>query len=86
MLNLIECEGTYLVWLDCRALGMDNATRKAFFMEQVKLYVSPGEQFGIEGEGFIRLNLACPQSILAEAMERLKTAVSTRTITLNKRR
>ena len=75
--KLIECEGTYLVWLDCRALEMDNDARKAFFMDEMKLFVNSGETFGVEGEGFERFNLACPRSILAEALGRLKTAVST---------
>ncbi|MCP5096125.1 MAG: pyridoxal phosphate-dependent aminotransferase [Chloroflexi bacterium] len=77
---LTKQEGSYLVWLDCRALEMDNDTREAFFMEEMKLFVNSGETFGVEGEGFERFNLACPRSILAEALGRLKTAVSTLTI------
>ncbi len=76
-IRVIQPEGTYLVWVDCRALELDSETRKNLMMEQAKVYLDEGELFGPEGEGFERFNLACPRSILAEALERIKTAVST---------
>ncbi|VAW41536.1 Cystathionine beta-lyase [hydrothermal vent metagenome] len=72
---MMPAEGTYLVWLDCRALELDPAERKQLIMEKAHLYLDEGEIFGPEGEGFERINLACPRSVLAEAVERLKTAV-----------
>ncbi|KAA3663917.1 MAG: pyridoxal phosphate-dependent aminotransferase [Chloroflexi bacterium] len=76
-LKVIPLEGTYLVWVDCRTLGLDSKSRKELMMECAKVYLDEGELFGPEGEGFERFNLACPRSILAEALERIKTAVST---------
>jgi cysteine-S-conjugate beta-lyase len=75
-LRLLPAEGTYLAWLDCRALELDPAERKYLIMEEAHLYLDEGEMFGLEGEGFERINLACPRSLLAEALDRLKTAVS----------
>ncbi|MCS6908898.1 MAG: aminotransferase class I/II-fold pyridoxal phosphate-dependent enzyme, partial [Anaerolineales bacterium] len=67
-------EGTYLVWLDCRPLGLpDNPY--AFFLREAKVAFSDGRAFGKEGEGFIRWNFACPQSLLEEACARLAQAV-----------
>lgn len=75
-LKVIPPEGTYLVWVDCRALGLDSAARKELFMGDAKVFLDEGELFGPEGEGFERFNIACPQSILAEALDRIKTAVA----------
>ena len=75
-LQLMPAEGTYLVWLDCRALELEPAERKALIFDKAHLYLDEGEIFGPEGEGFERINLACPRSLLAEALERLKTVIS----------
>ncbi len=77
-LKLIPPEGTYLVWVDCRELGLDAAARKELFMGQAKLFLDEGELFGPEGAGFERFNIACPHSILAEALGRIRTAVTMR--------
>ncbi|MCA9928336.1 MAG: pyridoxal phosphate-dependent aminotransferase [Anaerolineales bacterium] len=75
-LKVVPLEGTYLVWVDFRALGLDTKARKALMMKEAKVFLDEGEMFGPEGEGFERFNLACSRSILAEALERIKTAVS----------
>jgi cystathionine beta-lyase len=75
-LKVIQPEGTYLVWIDCRALGLDPKARKKMMMEEAKLFLDEGELFGKEGEGFERINIACPRSILEEALKRLKKVVS----------
>lgn len=77
-LHLMPAEGTYLVWLDCRALELTPEERKKLIFEDAHLYLDEGEIFGPEGEGFERFNLACPRSLLAEALERLKTVISKR--------
>ena len=74
-LKIIPPEGTYLVWVDCRALGLDPADRKEMMMQEAKLFLDEGELFGPEGEGFERFNIACPRAILKEALARLKTVV-----------
>ncbi len=68
-------DATYLMWLDCSDLGMDDAQLERFFVEKAKLGLNSGISFGAGGSGFIRLNIGCPRSTLEEAMERLKGAV-----------
>lgn len=71
-LKVIPPEGTYLVWIDCRELGLEPKARKDLMMQEAKLFLDEGELFGKEGEGFERINIACPRSILEEALMRLK--------------
>ena len=69
-----ELMGTYLMWLDCRGLGLDkDALEKT--MIDAELFFDEGYIFGPEGAGFERLNLACPAWVLRKAMEKLETAV-----------
>ncbi|MBK8987611.1 MAG: pyridoxal phosphate-dependent aminotransferase [Chloroflexi bacterium] len=75
-LHVIEPQGTYLAWVDFRALGLDPARRKQLLMDEARVFLDDGEMFGPEGGGFERFNLACPRSILVEALERIHTAVS----------
>jgi len=75
-LKIIRMQGTYLVWVDFRELGLDAHSRKALLMEQARVYLDEGELFGPEGEGFERFNIACPRSILEEALKRIKAAVN----------
>lgn len=74
-IGLIKTEGTYLAWADFSALGLSPEERKAMMMEDAKVYLDEGEMFGVEGTGFERFNIACPRSILVEALGRIKTAV-----------
>jgi len=74
-LKITPPEGTYLLWVDCHAWGLDPAARKALLMEKARLFLDEGELFGPEGEGFERFNIACPRSILKEALERIKRTV-----------
>lgn len=68
-------QGTYLIWLDCRALALDDRALKRFFVEQAGLGLNPGVSFGTAGSGFMRLNIGCPCAVLAEALDRLEAAV-----------
>ncbi len=74
-IKVICPEGTYLVWLDCRQLGVHSTELDRFMREQVRVLLDDGSIFGPEGEGFQRLNIACPRSILADALQRMKQAV-----------
>lgn len=65
-------EGTYLMWLDFRGLGLTNQELNRRIREEAKLWFNDGRSFGEEGEGFQRVNVACPRSVVEEAMERLK--------------
>jgi len=74
-IKVIPPEGTYLVWLDCRELGLDAYQLYELMLDKAGVYLSNGYVFGIEGEGFVRLNIACPRSILDEALKRIASAV-----------
>ena len=69
-------DATYLVWLDCRALGMDDETLKEFMIRKAKLGMNPGSSFTRSLTGFMRLNAACPRPVIKKAMEQLRDAVS----------
>lgn len=75
--KVIQPQGTYLVWLDCRALGFDNQELRTIFLNQARVFLDEGALFGSEGKGFQRINIACPQSILLEAVERMVAALKT---------
>jgi cysteine-S-conjugate beta-lyase len=72
----IKPQGTYLLWLDCRALGMDDETLKNFMREKCKVGLDDGAMFGDGGSGFERMNIACPRSILTDALQRIEKAVN----------
>jgi cystathionine beta-lyase len=75
-ISVIRPEGTYLVWLDCRSLGLDKWELRQFMLEEAKVYLDEGFIFGYEGEGFERINIACPRAILVEALDRIRHAVA----------
>ena len=74
-IDVIHAEGTYLLWLDCRKLNMSQEELDRFFVETVKRGLNSGKSFGPEGNGFLRMNIACPRSTVKEAMNRIVTAV-----------
>ncbi len=75
-IKVIKPQGTYLLWLDCRELGMDDPALREFFRKQAKVGLDDGFLFGAGGSGFQRMNIACPQGILQEALHRIETAVN----------
>ena len=79
-INVIPCEGTYLLWLDCRALDFEDKALDEFMLKKAKLWLDDGPMFGPGGEGFQRINIACPRSTLEEALSRLKRAVKERAL------
>jgi cystathionine beta-lyase len=74
-IKLVEPEGTYLLWLDCRALGLPQAELDALVTNKAKLWLDGGTMFGEEGESFQRMNIACPRETLKQAMVQLENAV-----------
>lgn len=68
---VLPLEGTYLVWIDCRALGIGSDATTLRLQEGQKLMVNSGTMYGPGGEGFIRLNIACPHALLADGLERM---------------
>jgi cystathionine beta-lyase len=74
-LKVYPLEGTYLAWVDCTSLGLDDAALKEFMLKKAKLWFDEGTMFGSGGSMFMRVNIACPRSIIKEALERLEKAV-----------
>ena len=68
-------DATYLMWLDCRELGLDNEALRRFMIDKAKLGLNEGWSFGRSLNGFMRLNAACPRSVLEQAMQQLEAAV-----------
>lgn len=67
-------EGTYLAWLDCRALNLDDAGLRAWMYKRARVAMNEGHTFGEPGRGFVRLNFACPRATLQEIARRLEQA------------
>lgn len=74
-IGYIQPQGTYLAWLDCRALELDTAPH-LFFRRQAHVALTDGAECGQGGEGHVRLNFAMPRPLLAEAIERMAAAVA----------
>jgi cystathionine beta-lyase len=75
-LKLYPLEGTYLAWIDCTFLGMNDEELNEFMLKKAKLWLDEGTLFGTGGSMFMRVNLACPRSILEQALENLEKAVN----------
>lgn len=76
---MTKLEGTYLVWTDCRALHLPSDTLQTRLLETTGLWLNSGTMYGAEGEGFLRWNIACPRSVLQDALSRFKGFVDTLT-------
>ncbi|MGP1716562.1 MAG: MalY/PatB family protein [Methylophilus sp.] len=79
-IGVICPQATYLLWLDCRQLQLDDAALNRFFIEEAKLGLSPGAMFGQGGEGFMRMNIGTPKANVMDALSRLKAALTTQSI------
>jgi len=73
-LSLARPEGTYLAWLDCRRAGLPVNPHK-YFLEEAQVALNDGADFGQGGEGFVRLNFACPRVTLVEALQRVRQSL-----------
>jgi cystathionine beta-lyase len=73
--SMTPLEGTYLAWLDLRATGIEGCPHE-FLLERAKVGTVKGAMFGPGGEGFVRLNLACPRARLTEGLERIERALA----------
>lgn len=68
-------QASFLVWLDCRELGLDHDGLNALFVDKAGLALNDGEMFGHGGEGYMRLNVGCPRATLTKALDSLRDAV-----------
>ncbi len=75
MLRMTEPEGTYLVWVDFRGLGLPEEKLEELIVQRANLWLDSGAVFGKAGEGFERFNAACPRSILRQALNQLREAI-----------
>lgn len=74
-IKLIEPEGTYLLWLDFRGLGLTEKEKENLIVNKAGLWLDAGTMFGESGAGFERINIACPRALLRQALEKLEAAV-----------
>lgn len=69
-------DGTYLLWVDCRGLGLDTAGLKELMYRKAGVAFNEGSVYGDDGKGFLRINVACPRSILEAALEKFAGAAN----------
>lgn len=70
-IKMMKPEATYLLWLDCRTLGMTDPQLRDFFVKQCKVGMNPGTVFGEGGNGFMRMNIGAPRSLIQESLARI---------------
>lgn len=75
-ITLVEPEGTYLIWLDFRKLPLSEKERQEMIVHYARLWLDSGAIFGKDGEGFERINIACPRATLRQALEQLKSGMT----------
>ncbi len=76
VIKLVECDATYLLWLDCSALNVPSKVLCGFLRTNQGLFLSAGVDFGQCGDNFMRMNIACPQKLLEDGLSRLKAGVT----------
>ncbi|AIF44013.1 MalY/PatB family protein [Virgibacillus sp. SK37] len=77
-LKVVQTEGTYLLWIDCSDLNMNTDELKAFMITEAKVGLNPGASYGVEGNQFMRMNIACPKATLEEGVNRLIKAIQSK--------
>jgi cystathionine beta-lyase len=80
IIKLVECDATYLLWLDCSDLGVPSKVLSGFLRSNQGLFLSAGIDFGDCGDDFLRMNIACPRELLMEGLGKLKAGVTALTI------
>lgn len=71
----VRPEATYMIWLDCRAMERNSQELNRFFVEEAGVGMNEGSRFGPGGEGFMRMNLACPKATVVRALEQIENAI-----------
>ncbi len=75
VIKLVECDATYLLWLDCSAIGFKSKILSEFLRSNQGLFLSAGIDFGECGDNFLRMNIACPEELLIDGLRRLKGGI-----------
>ena len=73
--RVLPADALYLAWMDCRGLGLDAGALSTFMLTRARLWFDRGEKFGLEGHGYLRVNLGCPRATVDEAIRRLTAAL-----------
>lgn len=76
--TMTPSEGTYLAWLDCRQANIPGGDPYTFFLDTARVALNDGRTFGPGGDGFVRLNFACPRAMLVEGLSRMRAALTSR--------
>ena len=74
-ISMLKPQASYLIFLDCRKLGLSQEELVNLFVDKAHLALNDGTMFGKEGKGFMRLNVGCPRSVLQQALQQLKEAI-----------
>ncbi|MDO7596577.1 MAG: PatB family C-S lyase [Pseudomonadota bacterium] len=74
-IKVIGSQGTYLLWLDCRSMALNDEELKLFFINKAKVGMNTGISFGEGGSGFMRMNIASPRAVIIQALENIKKAL-----------
>jgi cysteine-S-conjugate beta-lyase len=77
LVRALPADSLDLAWMDGRALGMDAEALDRFMLTTARLWLDRGQKFGVEGHGYMRINLGCPRSTVDEAIRRLIAALDT---------
>ena len=75
IIKLVECDATYLLWLDCTAINVPSKVLSEFLRQNQGLFLSAGSDFGKCGDNFLRMNIACPEELLMDGLRRLKGGI-----------
>ena len=76
VIDLVESDATYLLWLDCSQLNVPSKVLSGFLRQNQGLFLSAGIDFGQCGDNFLRMNIACPQELLKDGLARLKAGIT----------
>jgi len=74
-LKVIIPESTFLIWIDCRELGLTGKELKELFLHKAKVAINEGSMFGVEGEGFVRMNIGCSTKVVEQALQNMKAVI-----------
>lgn len=75
IIKLVDCDATYLLWLDCSGLNVSSKVLSEFLRTNQGLFLSAGIDFGLNGDGFLRMNIACPKELLIQGLYKLKGGI-----------
>lgn len=74
-IKVLPADSLYLAWMDCRELGMNPEALDKFMLTKARVWLDKGQKFGLEGRGYMRVNLGCPRSVVEDAINRIQHAI-----------